>query len=83
MSRKEDLIDLLEGQSDLYEHKLTVAEDTFERGLWTGRKQATDEALSYVKRALPDIEEEARLIPDVEEEVGSLRERLMAEEMAA
>lgn len=61
-----DLIDLLEGQIALADHRITTAADSFERGLWTGRKHATEEALAYFEKALPEIEGEARLVPEDE-----------------
>lgn len=65
-----DYIELLEGQVDLFEHRIATATDSFERGLWTGRRDATNEAIEFAKR----------IEPEIEEPYTSLRERLMAEE---
>ncbi len=74
----QDLVELLEGQIALADHRIDTAADSFERGLWTGRKHATEEALGYVQKALPEIEAEARLVPEDEEPFASLAERVAA-----
>lgn len=66
MTRAADLLDILEGQVALADHRIAIATDSFERGLWTGRKHATEEAITYIEKALPEIEAEARLVPENE-----------------
>lgn len=74
-----DIITILEERVTLFEAKLATADDAFARGHYSGWIAATSADLEYVRNLRDDLDS---LIPPVEEPYASLRERLIAEEMA-
>lgn len=81
MRTLKELITILEERVTLHEAKLAAvpADRPFDRGHYSGWIAATNLDLEYLRKMNDQLDS---LIPPIEEPYTSLRERLIAEEMA-
>lgn len=81
-AESKDIIDRLHILDAWAMERRAKAQEAYERGLYDGYRSCLAVIVERLEEALPRVEADARL-PEREEPYASLRERLIAEEMAA